>query len=155
MYKGLDWEVQKYGHIIQSQDIQISSHIITTKIYVYKSNYYVETWIDDVRYLFQPLDQKGSKTMKKIEIDAKLVQGLLATTVTADFRLADNPVITFIKANTTLNMLCVLGIISDEELKQFQEMLNVNYSSFMEIKKGEAKRELNKKFGLNKEGDNN
>ena len=56
MYKGLDWEVQKYGHIIQSQDIQISSNIITTKIYVYKSNYYVETWIDDVRYLFQTLD---------------------------------------------------------------------------------------------------
>ena len=52
-------------------------------------------------------------------------------------------------------MLCVLGIISEEELKQFQEMLNVNYSSFMEIKKGEAKRELNKKFGLNKEGDTN
>ena len=93
--------------------------------------------------------------MKKIEIDAKLVQGLLATTVTVDFRLADNPVITFIKANTTLNMICVLGIISGEELKQFQEMLNVNYSSFMEIKKGEAKRELNKKFGLNKEGDTN
>ena len=87
--------------------------------------------------------------MKKIEIDAKLVQGLLATTVTVDFRLADNPAITFIKANTTLNMLCVLGIISGEELKQFQEMLNVNYSSFMEIKKGEAKRELNK------EGDTN
>ena len=155
MYNGLDWEVQKYGHIIQSQDIQISSHIITTKIYFYKSNYYVETWIDDIRYLFQPLDQKGSKTMKKIEIDAKLVQGLLATAVTVDFRLADNPVITFIKANTTLNMICVLGIISEEELKQFQEMLNVNYSSFMEIKKGEAKRELNKKFGLNKEGDTN
>ena len=56
MYNGLDWEVQKYGHIIQSQDIQISSHIITTNIYVYKSNYYVETWIDDVRYLFQPLN---------------------------------------------------------------------------------------------------
>ena len=69
MYKGLDWEVQKYGHIIQSQDIQISSHIITTKIYVYKSNYYVETWINDVRYLFQPLDQKGSKNMKKIDVD--------------------------------------------------------------------------------------
>ena len=41
------------------------------------------------------------------------------------------------------------------KLKQFQEMLNANYSSFMEIKKGEAKRELNKKFGLNKEGDTN
>ena len=155
MYNGLDWEVQEYGHIIRTCDLDISVHRITTKIYVYKSNYYVETWIDDIRYLFQPLDQKGSKNMKKIEIDAKLVQGLLATTVTVDFRLADNPAITFIKANTTLNMLCVLGIISEEELKQFQKMLNVNYSSFMEIKKGEAKRELNKKFGLNKEGDTN
>ena len=73
--------------------------------------------------------------MKKIEIDAKLVQGLLATAVTVDFRLADNPVITFIKANTTLNMLCVLGIISEEELRGFQEMLYANYSSFMKIKK--------------------
>ena len=93
--------------------------------------------------------------MKKIEIDAKLVQGLLATTVTTDFRLSDSPTITYIKADTTLNLFYVLGIISEEELKQFQEMLNVNYSSFMEIKKGEAKRELNKKFGLNKEGDTN
>ena len=93
--------------------------------------------------------------MKKIEIEAKLVQGLLATTVTTDFRLSYNPTITFIKADTTLNLFYVLGIISEEELKQFQEMLNVNYSSFMEIKKGEAKRELNKKFGLNKEGDTN
>ena len=76
--------------------------------------------------------------MKKIEIEAKLVQGLLATTVTTDFRLSDNPTITFIKADTTLNLFYVLGIISEEELKQFQEMLNVNYSSFMEIKKGEA-----------------
>ena len=73
--------------------------------------------------------------MKKIEIDAKLVQGLLATTVTVDFRLADNHAITFIKANTTLNMLCVLGIISEEELRGFQEMLYANYSSFMKIKK--------------------
>ena len=93
--------------------------------------------------------------MKKIEIDAKLVQGLLATTVTADFRLADNPSITFIKANTTLKMLCALGIISEEELKQCQELLYVNYSSFMEVKKDKAKQELNKKYGLNKEGGTN
>ena len=56
MYKGLDWEVQKYGHIIRTCDLDISVHRITTKIYVYKSNYYVETWIDGIRYLFQPLD---------------------------------------------------------------------------------------------------
>ena len=93
--------------------------------------------------------------MKKIEIDAKLVQGLLATTVTVDFRLVDNPAITFIKANTTLNMLCVLGIISYEELKQLQEMLYENYSSFTEMEKVKAKQELNNKFGFNKEGDTN
>ena len=93
--------------------------------------------------------------MKKIEIDAKLVQGLLATAVTVDFRLADNSAITFIKANTTLNMLCALGILSQEQLQHFQKMLDVNYTCFTEIKKGEAKRELNKKFGLNKEGDTN
>ena len=56
MYNGLDWEVQEYGHIVRTCDLDISVHHITTKIYVYKSNYYVETWIDDVRYLFQPLD---------------------------------------------------------------------------------------------------
>ena len=56
MYNGLDWEVHEYGRIIQSDDMQISTHLVTTIIYVYKSNYYVETWINDVRYLFQPLD---------------------------------------------------------------------------------------------------
>ena len=155
MYNGLDWEVQKYGRIIQSNDIQISTCVITTKIYVYMSKYYVETWINGVRYLFQPLDQKGSKNMKKIEIDAKLVTGVLAVAVTVDFRLSDDPFLSFIKADSTLQTLNALAIISDEELEQFQKMLNVNYSSFMEIKKGEAKRELNTKFGLNKEGDNN
>ena len=101
------------------------------------------------------IKKKGSKSMKKIEIEAKLVQGLLATTVTTDFRLSDNPTITFIKADTTLNLFYVLGIISDEELRGFEEMLYVNYSCFTEIAKGEAKQELNKKFGLNKEGDTN
>ena len=155
MYNGLDWEVQEYGTIIQSQDMQISAHIITTKIYVYKSNYYVETWINDVRYLFQPLDQKGSKNMKKIEIDAKLVTGVLAVAVTVDFRLSDDPFLSFIKADSALNTMHALGILSDEELKQFQEMLDVNYTCFMEIEKGEAKRKLNNKYGLNKEGDTN
>ena len=56
MYNGLDWEVQEYGHIIQSHDMQISTNTIITNIYVYKSNYYVETWINGIRYLFQPLD---------------------------------------------------------------------------------------------------
>ena len=90
--------------------------------------------------------------MKKIEIDAKLVQGVLATTVTIDFGVSDNPTITFIKADTTLNLFYVLGILSEEELRGFQEMLYENYSSFMGIEKGEAKQDLNKKFGLNKEG---
>ena len=93
--------------------------------------------------------------MKKIEIDAKLVTGLLAVTVTVDFRLSDNPFISFIKADSALNTLHALEIISDEELEQFQKMLDVNYTCFTEIKKGEAKQELNKKFGLNKEGDTN
>ena len=69
MYKGLDWEVQKYGHIIRTSDLDISVHRITTKVYIYKNKYYVETWIDDIRYLFQTLDQKGSKNMKKIDVD--------------------------------------------------------------------------------------
>lgn len=84
--------------------------------------------------------------MKKIEIDVKLVQGLLATTVTVDFRLSDNPTITFIKSDTTLNLFYALGIISEEELRGFQEMLYVNYSSFKEIEKGESNK---------KEGDTN
>lgn len=56
MYNGLDWEVQEYGHIIRTYDLDISVHRITTKVYIYKDKYYVETWINDVRYLFQPLD---------------------------------------------------------------------------------------------------
>lgn len=93
--------------------------------------------------------------MKKIEIDAKLVTGLLAVTVTLDFRLSDNPFITFIKADSAFETLHALGIISHEELEQFQKMLDVNYTRFTEIKKGEVKQELNKKYGLNKEGDTN
>ena len=56
MYNGLDWEVQKYGRLIRSYDLDISGHYITTKVYIYKEKYYVETWIDGIRYLFQPLD---------------------------------------------------------------------------------------------------
>lgn len=55
MYNGLDWEVQKYGRII-IKNLDISVHRITTKVYIYKEKYYVETWINDIRYLFQPLD---------------------------------------------------------------------------------------------------
>ena len=93
--------------------------------------------------------------MKKIEIDAKLVSDLLAETVAVDFWPSDDPFITLIKAAAILNTLHFLGIISEEELKHCEEMLYENYSSFMELKKVEAKQELNKKFGLNKEGDNN
>ena len=56
MYSGLDWEVQKYGRIIRTYDLDICVHCITTIVYIYKSNYYVEIWIDGIRYLFQPLD---------------------------------------------------------------------------------------------------
>ena len=56
MYNGLDWEVQMRGTIIQSNNMQVSDNIITTNIYVYKSNYYVVTWINGIRFLFQPLD---------------------------------------------------------------------------------------------------
>ena len=84
--------------------------------------------------------------MNKIEIDSKLVINLLAETVSVDFWPSDNPFKTLIKADSILNSIHFLGIISEEELKHFEEMLYNNYSSFME---------LNKKFGFNKEGDNN
>ena len=84
--------------------------------------------------------------MKKIEIDANLATSLLITTATIDFRLSDDPFKSFIKADTTLNVYYVLGIISEEELRNFQMMLNINYSCFTEIQAGEAKR---------KEGDTN
>lgn len=85
--------------------------------------------------------------MKKIEIDAKLVTGVLAVAVTVDFRMADDPFLSFIKADSALETLHALGIISQEELEQFQKMLNINYSCFTEMEK--AKQELNK------EGDTN
>ena len=88
--------------------------------------------------------------MKKIEIDAKLVTGLLAVTVTVDFRLSDDPFLSFIKADSALNTLNALEIISNEELRNFQMMLNFNYSYFTEIEKIKAKQELN-----NKEDDTN
>ena len=85
--------------------------------------------------------------MKKIEIDAKLVTGVLAVAVTVDFRMADDPFLSFIKADSSLETLHALGIISHEELEQFQKMLNINYSCFTEMEK--AKRELNKEGGTN------
>ena len=88
--------------------------------------------------------------MKKIEIDAKLVTGLLAVTITVDFRLCDNPFISFIKAESALNTMHALGIISDEELEQFQKILDVHYTCFTDMEKVKAKQELN-----NKEGDTN
>lgn len=87
--------------------------------------------------------------MKKIEIDAKLVKGLLAVTVTVDFRLSDNPFISFIKADSALNTMYALGILSEEELEQFQKMLEVNYTCFTEMEKVKAKQELNKEGGTN------
>ena len=87
--------------------------------------------------------------MKKIEIDAKLVTGLLAVTVTVDFRLCDDPFISFIKSDSALNTMYALEIISQEELEQFQKMLEVNYTCFTEMEKVKAKQELNK------EGDTN
>ena len=87
--------------------------------------------------------------MKKIEIDASLVTSLLKSTTTVDFRLSDEPFITLIKAVATLHTFFVLGIISEEELRNFQMMLNLNYTCFTEMEKVKAKQELNK------EGDNN
>ena len=87
--------------------------------------------------------------MKKIEIDAKLVTGVLAVAVTVDFRLSDNPFLSFIKAGSALETLHYLEIISDEELEQFQKMLSLNYSCFTEMEKIKAKQELNKEGGTN------
>lgn len=85
--------------------------------------------------------------MKKIEIDAKLVTGVLAVAVTVDFRMSDNPFLSFIKADSALETMNALGIISQEELEQFQKMLDVNYTCFTEMEKIKAKQELNKKEG--------
>ena len=85
--------------------------------------------------------------MKKIEIDSKLVTGVLAETVALDFRLSNNPVMSYIKADSALNTLYVLGILTHEELEQVQEMLHINFSCFMELKKCESEQEINKKEG--------
>ena len=87
--------------------------------------------------------------MKKIEIDAKLVTGVVAVAVTVDFRMADDPFLSFIKSDSVLETLHALEIISYEELEQFQKMLDVNYTCFTEMEKIKAKQEFNK------EGDTN
>ena len=39
------WEVNKYGQLIERSDIEIYDiGLITTKIYIYKGKYYVELW---------------------------------------------------------------------------------------------------------------
>ena len=55
MYKGLDWEVQKYGTVVQSHKYRVSTRVITTKIYYYKDHFYIETWIDEIRYYFHEI----------------------------------------------------------------------------------------------------
>lgn len=38
------WEVTKYGQLVERADIEGEFGIITTKIYQYQDKYYVELW---------------------------------------------------------------------------------------------------------------
>ena len=56
MYNGLDWEVTKYGRIIDRTDLENSNYgFVTTKIYKYQEKFYVEVWHNGIRYLFHEL----------------------------------------------------------------------------------------------------
>ena len=39
------WEVSKYGQIMERSDIEISGvGVVTTKIYIYQDKHYIEVW---------------------------------------------------------------------------------------------------------------
>ena len=45
MTQTTQWEVTKYGQLIDRSDIEISGvGMITTKVYKYQDKYYVELW---------------------------------------------------------------------------------------------------------------
>ena len=45
MKNATQWEVSKYGQLIERSDIERGDiGVITTKIYKYKDKYYVELW---------------------------------------------------------------------------------------------------------------
>lgn len=56
MSKSLDWEVQKYGRLINQADTWEESHnLITQKIYYYEGKHYIEVWNNDIRLLFHEM----------------------------------------------------------------------------------------------------
>lgn len=53
MNNGLDWEVTKYGQIIDRTDLENKNYgVVTTKIYKYQEKFYVEVWQNGIRLTF-------------------------------------------------------------------------------------------------------
>lgn len=48
----LDWNVVHYGFLVASKDIVVDGNIITTKVYLYQDDYFIETWCNGIRLLF-------------------------------------------------------------------------------------------------------
>lgn len=50
-----DWEVQKYGEIIDDYEVKRNGKYIRQKIHLYEGKLYVATWYDGIRLLFHEL----------------------------------------------------------------------------------------------------
>lgn len=55
MKKGIDWEVQKYGKIVDDYETKIDGRFVRQKIYRYQKKLYIETWYNGYRLLFHEL----------------------------------------------------------------------------------------------------
>ena len=53
--KGIDWEVQHYGLLLDDYETVISGRHIRQKIYRYGGKLYIETWYNGMRLLFHEL----------------------------------------------------------------------------------------------------
>lgn len=57
MWNGLDWEIQKYGQIVDERKIKINDKEVEEIIFFYQGSYYVEIWFDGIRMVFDFLGE--------------------------------------------------------------------------------------------------
>ena len=55
MKRGIDWEVQRYGTVVDDYETKIDGRFIRQKIYRYENKLYIETWYNGCRLLFHEL----------------------------------------------------------------------------------------------------
>ena len=55
MRKASDFEVTRYGKLLDIYDVTVQTRFITQKVYEYEGNLFIETWCDGIRLSFTEL----------------------------------------------------------------------------------------------------